>query len=185
MQDYRINTNYAKAIFLLAGETSEQEAVAADMRLIEEVCRENRVLNAVFANPTLKPFKKAAIVKELFGPKVCRLSQLFLDFVVRKQRSINLRGISLAYLDLYRQSRNIVLSELTTAVEADEEILASVRQLIADYTQKEVELKNKVDANGLGGFAIKFDNNMYDARLSTQLSKLRLEFDKNIYESKL
>ena len=30
-----------------------------------------------------------------------------------------------------------------------------------------------------------FDNKMYDTRLSTKLEKLRREFDRNDYESKL
>ena len=48
MQDYRININYAKALFLLAEETQEQERVSEDMRLVNAVCAENRELNAVW-----------------------------------------------------------------------------------------------------------------------------------------
>ena len=53
MQDYRININYAKALFALAGETGQQEEVAEDMRLVNEVCSENRVLAVVFNNPVI------------------------------------------------------------------------------------------------------------------------------------
>lgn len=48
MEDYRINTNYAKALFLLAGEFDKQDEAATDMRLVSEVCAENRELNVVF-----------------------------------------------------------------------------------------------------------------------------------------
>ena len=37
----------------------------------------------------------------------------------------------------------------------------------------------------LGGFKLEFNHNMYDARLRTKILKLRKEFSKNIYESKL
>ena len=37
----------------------------------------------------------------------------------------------------------------------------------------------------IGGFAMQFDNNIYDARLSNKLRKLRQQFEKNVYESKL
>ena len=42
MQDYRININYAKALFMLADDTQEQERVWGDMRLVNSVCAENR-----------------------------------------------------------------------------------------------------------------------------------------------
>lgn len=60
-----------------------------------------------------------------------------------------------------------------------------MRQLIADFTQKKVDLYSRVDNKMLGGFKLTFDNNMYDARIRTKIKKLRNEFSKNIYESKL
>lgn len=185
MQDYRININYAKALFLLAGETGEQEAVAEEMRVVGDVCCQSRELNAVFRNPEIKAAKKAAIVSDLFGESVSKTTMTFLLFVVRKNRSVNIRGISQAYLDLYRESRGIVLSKLVTAEPADEQVKAIATKVIADYTHKQVELETMTDPSIIGGLAMEFDNTMYDARVSTRLAKLRREFDKNIYESKL
>ena len=185
MQDYRININYAKALFLLAGETKQQEEVAQDMRLVNNVCAENRELNVVFNNPVIKEARKVAILADLFGERVSRLTNLFFTFVVRKHRTVNLRGISSAYLDLYRDSRGIVLSQFTTAVESDAEMRELVCKVIGDYTHNEVELVTKTNPRIVGGFSMEFKNNMYDARLSSQLSKLRRAFDENVYESKL
>lgn len=185
MQDYRININYAKALFLLAGETGEREAVAEEMRMVGDVCCQSRELTAIFRNPEIKAAKKAAIVSDLFGESVSKTTMTFLLFVVRKNRSVNLRGISQAYLDLYRESHGIVLSKLVTAEPADEGVKAMVEKVIADYTHKQVELEAKTDPSIIGGLAMEFDNTMYDARVSTRLAKLRREFDKNIYESKL
>lgn len=185
MQDYRININYAKALFLLASESGEQDAVAEDMRLVASVCGENHELCAVFRNPEIRADKKVAIVLGIFEAKVNKITSTFLTFVVRKNRSVNLSGISTSYLDLYRKSRGIVLSQLTTAEPVDEDVKEAVRKLIADYTHKTVELVDKSDPSILGGLAMEFDNTMYDARLSSRLAKLRREFDKNVYESKL
>ena len=182
MQDYRININYAKALFLLADEMQEQERVSEDMRLVNSVCAENRELNAVFRNPEAK---KAAIVSDIFGASVCKTTMAFVLFVVQKKRTVNLKGISAAYLDLYHKSRGIVLSQITTAQAVDEETRALASRVIADYTHKEVELVAKTDPKIIGGVAMEFDNMMYDARISTYLMKLRQTFDENVYESKL
>lgn len=185
MQDYRININYAKALFLLAAETQMQDQVAQDARLVNEVCAENRELNVVFANPVIKEDKKVGVVTDLFEPRVSKLMMLFLQFVVRKKRSVNLKGITAAYLDLYRESKNRILSKVTSVDTMGEESLAMVRQLVADYTGKEVELETQQDARLKGGFTVEFDNNMYDASLSTKFLRLRRAFEDNDYQNKM
>ena len=170
---------------MLAEELQEQKAVAIDMRLVNAVCTENHELNTVFRNPEVKMSKKVSIVDALFGEHVGKTSLAFLEFVVKKHRSVNLRGISAAYLDLFRESQGIVLSKFTTAEPVDQEVLDMVSQAIAAHTHKEVEMLAKTDPKIIGGFAMEFDNTIYDARLSTRLTKLRQQFEKNIYESKL
>lgn len=185
MEDYRININYAKALFMLATELDQMEAVSEDMRLVNAVCKENHILNVVFNNPMIKETKKVGIVKDLFGEKVTVTTMAFLTFVVKKRRMVNLQGISNSFLDLYRESKNIVLSEFSTAVESTPELQDLVRQMIAQHTGKEVELTTTTDERLLGGFKMSFDNNMLDASMRTRILQLRQEFSKNKYESKL
>lgn len=170
---------------MLAGDVGEQERVAQDMRLVNAVSSENRIFSVVFRNPEIKVTKKVAIVQDVFAQHVCKTTMAFLEFVMKKNRSVNLGGISAMYLDLYRESHNIVLSKFTTATEVDASIHEEVNRIIARYTGKEVELVAKTDPKIVGGFAIEYDNNIYDARLSTKLVKLRQQFEKNVYESKL
>ncbi len=185
MNDYRINISYAKALLMTAEEKHEADRVAEDMRLVNAVCKENRVLAAVFANPVIKADRKAGIVQELFGEHCSEVSMVFLMFVVKKNRSVNLRGISDAYLNLYRESRGIVLTDLVTHKPTDEKAQTAVTELVEKYTGKKVELNARTDERMLGGFKLEFDHNMYDARLRTKILKLRKEFSKNVYESKL
>lgn len=182
MENYRININYAKSLFLLATDTDKLDNVFGDMKLISEVCAENHILNVIFANPTIKETKKVAIANDLFTGKVDDVTLLFVNFVIRKRRAINLKGIAKAYMDIYRKDKNIVLSELRTAIDVDDETRALISKIIGEYTHKEVELNTITDNKMLGGFCMTFDNNLYDARLRTKIAKLRKEFSKNIYE---
>ncbi len=185
MNDYRINISYAKALLMTAEEKKAADRVAEDMRLVNVVCQENHVLTAVFANPVIRPDRKAGIVRDLFGEHCGEVTMAFLLFVVRKNRSVNLRGISDAYLTLYRESRGIVLTELVTHQPTDESADKAVTELVEKYTGKKVELHARTDERMLGGFKLEFNHNMYDARLRTKILKLRKEFSKNVYESKL
>ncbi len=185
MENYRINVNYAKALFLLATDTGEVETACQDMKFVHQVCVENHVLNVLFSNPVIKESKKLGIMRELFEDKVSRLTMTFLEFVVRKRRAVSLKGISGAFLDMYRESKGIVLSELRTAVEIDEDTKQQITKLISDYTHKTVEMNTVTDPSMLGGFCVTFDNSMYDARIRTQISKLLKEFSKNVYEKSI
>ena len=185
MNNYRVNTHYAKALFLLSVEMDAVDRVAEDMRLVSRVCAENRELGVVFANPVVRMDKKTAIVKALFEEHVCDATMAFLTFVTRKNRSVNLRGIAEAYLVLFRDYRGIVLGDLVTHQPVDEVARRMVTEMVAGYTGKQVELRDHTDDHMLGGFKLEFDHRMYDARLRTKIRKLRAEFAKNDYESKL
>lgn len=182
MENYRINVNYAKALFLLATDTNEVEKTCEDMKFVHKVCEENHVLNVLFSNPVIKESKKLAIMHDLFESNVSKMTMMFLDFVVRKRRAVSLRGISGAFIDLYRENKGIVRAELRTAVDIDEEGKATIEKLIGDHTGKKVEMNAVTDESMLGGFSVTFDNCMYDARIRTQISKLLKEFSKNTYE---
>lgn len=185
MSNYRINTNYAKALFMLATDMEVVDRVADDMRLVGEVCSASHELVVVFANPTIRFDRKVAIAEALFAGKVSEVTLAFLRFVVRKKRSVNLQGISEAYLGLYRDHKGIVLSDLVTHQPVDDTARDTVTRLVAGYTGKQVELHSHTDSNMLGGFKLEFNHYMYDARLRTKIRKLRAEFAKNDYESKL
>jgi F-type H+-transporting ATPase subunit delta len=185
MNSYRINTNYAKALLMLATDTGDIDRVADDMRLVGEVAASSRELTAVFANPVFKSDKKASILRALFEERVCEATMAFLVFVVRKNRTANLRGISDAYLELWREERGIVLSDLVTHQPIDQTAREMVTRLVNEYTGKQVELHDRTDHNMLGGFKLEFNHNMYDARIRTKIRKLRHEFARNDYESKL
>ena len=185
MSNYRINNNYAKALFMLATDTGNADRVADDMKLITSVMAENRELAVVLGNPVVRGDKKSAIVQDLFASRVCEDTMAFLIFLVRKNRSVNLRGISEAYLTIYRDAKGIVLSDLVTHQPIDENARTMVTRMIEEYTGKTVELHDRTDPKMLGSFKLEFDNKMYDARIRTKIRRLRIAFAKNEYESKL
>ena len=185
MNNYRINNHYAKALLLLSKELGVEDRVADDMRLVSSVWAENRELNALFANPVVRGDKKVAIVKDLFEDKVCKETMTFLVFVTRRSRTVFMRGIADAYVEMWRDYRGIVFSDFVTHQPIDDKSRQMVSQMVAAYTGKTVELHDRTDPKMLGCFKLEFDGKMYDARIRTKIRRMRLEFAKNDYESKL
>ncbi|MBP9991524.1 MAG: ATP synthase F1 subunit delta [Bacteroidales bacterium] len=185
MNDYRINQNYAKALYLLASDLGQTKVVFDDMKLVGEVFKENHILNTVFNNPVIKEEKKINIAKELFSERISATSLAFVLYVVKKRRAVNLGGISRHYLDYYREKNNIVLANLMTAVEVNPEHVERIRDEVAKFTHKDVEMNAFTTNKMLGSFYLSFDTYLYDARLLTKIAKMRKEFRKNDYESRL
>ena len=185
MNNYKINTSYAKALLLLARDIDKLDRVADDMRLVGSVMAENHELAVVFANPVIKQDKKQAIVRDLFAEHVYEATMVFLLFVVRKNRSVYLRGISDSFLQMYRDEKGIVLSDLVTHQPIDDNARRMVTEMVEAYTGKTVELHDRTDPKMLGSFKLEFDGKMYDARIRTKIKRMRVEFAKNEYESKL
>ena len=185
MSNYRINTHYAKALFLLSKDRGVEDRVAEDMRLVSSVWAENRELSALFANPVVKGEKKVSIVKEMFDGKVSQETMAFLVLVTRKSRSVFMRGIADAYIEMWRDYRGIVLSDLVTHQPIDDKARVMVTKMVADYTGKTVELHDRTDPKMLGSFKLEFDGKMYDARIRTKIRRMRVHFAQNDYESKL
>ena len=185
MNNYKINTSYAKALLLLARDIDKLDRVADDMRLVGSVMAENHELAVVFANPVIKQDKKQAIVRDLFAEHVYEATMVFLLFVVRKNRSVYLRGISDSFLQMYRDEKGIVLSDLVTHQPIDDKARRMVTEMVEAYTGKTVELHDRTDPKMLGSFKLEFDGKMYDARIRTKIKRMRVEFAKNEYESKL
>ena len=185
MDNYKISKNYAKALFALATEMGQQREVAEDMRLVNEVFTANHELYVIFNNPVIKQSKKTAIIDALFENKVSDLTAKFLHFVVRKNRTVNMRGISAMYVEMDRESRGVVLAEMSTSYAADAEVVTMLSELVGHVSGKDVEAKIKVDPNIIGGFVITFNNQMFDTRIRTQIAKMRKQFTENEYESKL
>lgn len=185
MNDYRINLNYAKALFLLSEDLHQTEEVLHDMKLVNAVSRENRQLAKVFGNPVIPEAKKRAIATELFESRLGKTSMAFLLYLIHKRRAVNLEGISNMFMELYRDANNIVLATLTSAVEINPEIVEDIRKDVAEFTHKKVEIDEVVTNRMLGSFMLSFDTYLYDARITTRINRMRREFAKNVYESKL
>ena len=176
---------YAKALFDLAEETDQIEGVYQDMKLVERVFYENLSLQGVMKNQIIKNKSKNDIVRELFASKVSKLSLEFLSFVVRKDRSKSLMGIANAYIEFYKEHKNITTVILYTTDLADEETKDSIISVVSRFTDKTVEIQNKIDKSLIGGFRLFFDGHLYDASLFAKFQKLTRSFSVNVYDKSL
>jgi F-type H+-transporting ATPase subunit delta len=97
-----------------------------------------------------------------------------MNLVLHQKREPYLLSISLMYLDLYRQYKNIVLVKVITAISIGTEIVEKIRTQLIKELETQIMMEQIVDPSIQGGFILDLNNNYrFDASVSTQLKKIR------------
>lgn len=182
MNSFKLQTRYAQSLFDLAQENGVIDKVYEDMLLIKKVCEESPQLKAILKNPVIKPSKKKNIIHDIFADKIEQISVLFIELLVSKRRDVFLFEIADRYTELYKEFNHIKTVRFTTAQILDEVIVSEIRREIEEKLSSKIDLQLFVNPKLLGGFSLIVEGKQYDASFSKQITKLKKEFNKNIYE---
>jgi F-type H+-transporting ATPase subunit delta len=80
---------------------------------------------------------------------------------------------------IWNDKNQIVEAKATTSAEIDQPTLDIIRDYIKDLSQAEnIELKNDVDKEILGGTVIRYEDKLVDASLRTQIKQLTGQLSK-------
>jgi F-type H+-transporting ATPase subunit delta len=179
-----LSKRYAQALFGLALENKVLEEVNDDMLLVGSVLDENRVLRKVMANPVMDGYKKVRVLRKLFEGKIQPLTFKFLELITRKGREQYISFICKAFSEIYKEYKNIIEVQLTTAFKADEKLRKTMLAKLQSFTDKHLKVSENIDEEIIGGFKLNFEDYQYDASIKTQLKRMGKEFSKNLYVRK-
>ncbi len=174
MSQFAIATRYASSLLQLAEESNQLEKVHDDVNLILDACKTPELLRAL-KSPIINSAKKSDIVNALFKDKVTPLSLNFAQLLVTKGREDALSEILSAFLDLYREKKQISTAKVTSAVALTEENLKTIKEQLAasGFTHKNIELETAIDESLIGGFVIEVGDKLFDSSIATQLQKIK------------
>lgn len=181
MNDHRINLRYATALYEYAAEKNRIEEVYHDVRLISDVCKENRELRLFLKSPVVFTDKKLRVLNELFKSKVSEVTYTFIEILVRKRREEYLPGILDAFVSIYREAKNIKVAEVTSSTPLDSSIKERLIKKLESQTGSSIILNEKVDPSVIGGLIIRVEGDVFDDTIRKKVQQLRQEFNVNTY----
>jgi F-type H+-transporting ATPase subunit delta len=181
MSEIRIATRYSAALFNLARERKEIEQIHQDMSLFLKTCEENRDLVLLLKNPIIPPFKKEAIVKNIFEGKVEKVIMEFMSLVVRKNRAAFLVDISRQFHNRYNEFKGIEKATLTTPFQLSKALRGEFVEYIKGINNKEIELREEIDEDLIGGFVIRTEDQKIDTSIKSGLAKLKRQLTDTSY----
>lgn len=182
----RATSRYVKSLLDLAIEKNALEEVHRDMLLFSDTVSKSRPLELLLQNPIIRHEKKLAVLKGLFSGKVNSLTMAFFDIITRKNREPILASIAREFHNAYNEYRGIGKATVTTAIPLDERLRAEIENLVRKYSdKKQIELKEIVDPDLIGGFILKVGDRQVDASIKSKLKILKVDFSQNPYIKEL
>jgi F-type H+-transporting ATPase subunit delta len=92
----------------------------------------------------------------------------------RKQASLN--NIENRYQAIKKKKSGQLSGIVYTVKKIDQQQISDIRKAIAskkDISEKLIELENRVDSELLGGFVVKFENEVFDGSLKNRVGKIK------------
>jgi F-type H+-transporting ATPase subunit delta len=186
MPNLRLATRYAKSLIDLAIEKGELEKIYADMQWLNGVCKSNKDFVNLLRSPVIKGDTKKKILEAVTAGNISELTAAFNRLLIVKGRESNLPEISNAFIEAYKEKKEIHTLKLTTATPVTDSVKnAIVEQVKKTAGFKHVELEEKVDAGLIGGFVLQVGDKLVDASIAYDLRSIAKQFENNDFIYKI
>ena len=166
---------YATALFELALEQKWLDTIAADLQRFEALVEGSADLKRLVRSPIFGAEEQArALAAVLEKAKIGGITAKFLLIVAQKRRLFAVGQMIKAFRTLLARHKGEVRAEIIVTEPLADKHLASLKEMLAGVTKKDVALDVKVDPKILGGIVVKLGSRMVDASLKTKLNSIKL-----------
>lgn len=166
--------SYAKALFALAKERNQAEAIGRELAGAVEQLEREPAAKTLFGRPGAAAAKRGAAVEIAERLEVSKLMRDFLILVATHGRGDQFADIAAAYRDLVDADLGRVRARVRTALPLNDAERAALSTRLADVLGgRQVVVEEIVDKTLLGGFVAEIGSLIVDGSLDGQLQKMK------------
>ncbi|MDW3204735.1 MAG: F0F1 ATP synthase subunit delta [Alphaproteobacteria bacterium] len=170
-----IADRYAKALFDLADDGKQLDAVADDLRTLGALLDESEDLQRLVRSPVISRADQGkAMAAVLDKTGAGDLTRKFVGHVAANRRLSALKAISKAFLAELAARRGEVTAEVSSAKALSDAQIAAVEEALKKAVGGKVAVSHKVDPSLIGGLIVKVGSRMIDTSVATKLQRLKL-----------
>ncbi len=182
MGSTRVASRYAKALLGLASERGELSAVGSDINTLSSLVGSSKDFELLLVSPVIKPDQKKSVLDALLKGKISEVTFGFILLLVSKGREGIIPSIVEETKAQLRAMNNIQAATVKTASPLNDDSRSKILAEVAKLHNGEVELKEIVDPEILGGFILRMDDREIDASIKRQLRTLGRKLTEHDYE---
>jgi len=166
-------SRYARALFDVTAADS-RAAVDQELMAIAAAFDAQTDLQAVFANPSVSPAAKQAVVQAVIerlglSEPVARL----LTLLAQRDRLGLLSDAAAVFHERLLEEQQVLQAEVTTAEPLTDAEGQALQARLSAATQKHVTITPRVDPAIIGGLVARIGGTVYDGSLVNQLARIR------------
>ena len=166
---------YAAALFDLADEAKQLDAVAADLRAIRTMIAESADLRRLVRSPVLTRADQAkAMAAVLEKAGTSDLVRRFVGLVAENRRLFALTDMIAAYLGELAHRRGEVTASVASAALLSDAQTAALTDALRRAVGGKVSVETHTDASLIGGLIVQVGSRMVDSSLKSKLQRLKL-----------
>lgn len=164
---------YAQALMSIAQQNDLTQQFGDNCRDLENLMEESDEFAQFVVNPVIDSEDKKAVLRQVMGDNANSDFVNFLMLLVDKRRIVFLKEIVAQFSDLIRKLNNVVLAEVTSATELNDEQKQALVDRVKGMTEaSDVELKITIEPQLIGGVIIKVGSKVIDASIKGQLRRI-------------
>ncbi|MGK0550773.1 ATP synthase F1 subunit delta [Enterococcus faecalis] len=173
LDKYTVGKRYGKALFELANEKGQTEAIYQELLILREVFHQVPGIGEILSDVRLEPYEKDVIMEKLVSG-FDSLMKNFLAVVYNYGRMNDMLLMIDEYEHRYDEHQRIVLGTVTTAVpltkEQHQAMEAKAAALLGYQT---AHLINLIDPDVIGGVVIEANHKVIDGSIQKQLETIQ------------
>ncbi len=174
LEETKIATRYARALFEGAKEHNLLEPIHEDLNAVMEIFRSVPALSSFLENPGIPGQEKRTFLQEQFEGKVSSWVYNLLCLMLENDRILFFHGVLERYEALLDELNQVAMAEVVTASELPPKLESKLcKALEKRFGLNEVHLEKRVDPGILGGALIKIQDQVIDGSFVGKLEALR------------
>jgi F-type H+-transporting ATPase subunit delta len=165
---------YATALFELAREADEIDAVKTNLERFDALVAESADLERLVRSPVFSADEQLhAVSAVLDRAGIGGVAAQFVKLVTSNRRLFAVRDMVRGFRELVAQHKGQATAEVTVAEVLKDDHVAALRNALKAVSGKDVDLDIKVDPAIIGGLVVKLGSRMVDSSLRTKLNSIK------------
>lgn len=168
-----IEGSYGDALFELALEQNNLDAIAEQVDMLAQAFAENPELLKLLTHPKISKEEKVSVIENIFKGRFSDDIVGFLVIITQKDRGAEIEGILNYFKAKVREYKKIGVARVTSATELSPEQKARVEEKLLQQTSYEsFEVDYNVDDSLIGGMVIRIGDRVVDSSIRTKLDNM-------------
>jgi F-type H+-transporting ATPase subunit delta len=181
MKNMNLAGRYARALYALASDKNEQDAVFEKMRSLSEAIGADAEAARFLFSPVVRPVEKVAALEKIVAALSLPESlEKFLLLLAKKNRLGVFKEIVVAYQQIADDAHGVTRGTVRSATVLDPAERKRIETLVGKATKKQVILNYKEDAGLLGGLVAEVGSYTFDDSLISHLKRINEQLTRSV-----